>query len=194
MRNNILIKVCILFLVTGCSQNSNYVDCASVVNQYYKYNYEGIYVEQGFERIAEQIAVDKYRDDFNQKLTYHISDLLARKTYIKNPYINGYCNNLNQAFRFEENNQTKLKAKVLNIKKQWFVDYNRTISNYDFSKVYIYIKDGKCRKLAKKLNRFFVNKELKHQRGFAQFEMAKKAYNQCIELVVDSGNKGNKKL
>ena len=146
-----------------------------------------MYAEQGFERIANELERNKYRKDFQEKLTYHTSDLIEGIITIENPYINGYCNELNEIIT-KENNQTKLKTKIFDVRQRWFTEYNTTISNYKFQATLI--KDRKCRKLAKKLNGFYLNKELNRKRGKEQFEMAKKVYNQCIDMVVESGNRG----
>jgi len=167
----------------GCAEKDNIVSCANVVNQFNKHTYHEIYAEKGFERIAHQIEREKYENDFNEKLSYHIYDLKQGKKVVLNPFINDYCYQLhNLVSTVEKNETTELSQKLNDVQNNWLGHYHTVIKDYEFKPI-VYIKDGRCQGLAKKLNDFYLNKELERKRGKEQFEMAKKAYQQCINIV-----------
>jgi len=190
MKKKLILGAIITILTMGCSQ-TNQTSCSGVLNQFNQHKYHGMYAEKGFERVAKVLEIDGYQKEFETKLTYYTSDLIGHQATVKNPYIHRYCYELHKII-ISENNQTKLKEKVLKVKEDWLNDYREIINAYEFEPI-VHIKDRKCKKVAHKLNGFYVNQQLGKKRGLEQFEMAIKPYKKCIETVVTSENKGDEK-
>lgn len=190
MKKKFILGAIITIFTVGCNQN-NQISCSSVLNQFNKHNYQAMYAEKGFERVANVLKINEYQKEFEKKLTYYTSDLIENRVVVQNPYIHRYCNEL-YMIKLSENNQTKLRKKISKVKEEWLDDYNATISSYKFKPI-VYIKDRKCKKIAKKLNDFYLNKELGKKRGSEQFKVAIKPYQKCIETVIAAGNKGDEK-
>lgn len=181
MKKLLLGTICIV-LFTGCSKSSESLYCGTLISQGNKHLYSSMYVNKGFEDIANIIEREKYQKEFNQKLNIFGLALINKTGIIKDIYANSHCVEFWNGSVIE-NNQTKLNEKINKVKSKWMGEYNQRISTFEFREKYI--KENRCEELVVRLSEFYVNKELKKENANANFKMAKETYVKCIKTVSE---------